>query len=433
MALPNIDVTPIGSLRSIEEGSRVVVRGWVYRKRVLKNKVFLVIRDSSGIVQVVFSGGLVEEASRLNIESAIYVGGTVKREERAPGGVEIQADGILWEFVGEHFPINEDAAEADSELLLDLRHLWVRSRKMQAVLKIRSTIFSAVHEYFRSNGFYEVQAPTFISAAVEGGSTLFSLDYFGTPAYLTQSAQFYLEALIYSLEKVYTIAPSFRAERSRTRRHLTEFWHAEMEMAWAGLRDVMKVGEGVISRAVERVLQDNLEELSILGRKTEYLERIRPPFPMVSYDEAIDILRNKGVQLKWGDDIGADEERVLTLQFEKPIHLHHFPEAVKAFYHKNDPQRPETTLSVDVLAPEGYGEVIGGGERIENYDELVNKIRRFGLEPGNYGWYLDLRRFGSVQHAGFGLGMDRLVMWICGLDHVRDALPFPRDMRRIRP
>ncbi len=253
---------------------------------------------------------------------------------------------------------------------------------------------------------------------------------------MTQSAQFYLEALIYSLEKVYTIAPSFRAERSRTRRHLTEFWHAEMEMAWAGLRDVMKVGgEGVISRAVERVLQDNLEELSIIGRKTEYLERIKPPFPMVSYDEAIEILRNKGVQLKWGgDDIGADEERVLTLQFDKPIHLHHFPEAVKAFYHKNDPQRPETTLSVDVLAPEGYGEVIGGGgERIENYDELVSKIRKFGLEPSNYGWYLDLRRFGSVQHAGFGLGMDRLVMWICGLDHVRDALPFPRDMRRIRP
>ncbi|MFP3298602.1 MAG: asparagine--tRNA ligase [Thermocladium sp.] len=426
--------TPIRSIFSLPEGSHVVVRGWVYRKRVLKNKAFLVMRDSTGIIQSVFTDELAAEASKLNIESALYVSGVTKREERAPGGIELHVDKILWEFVGEQFPINEDAANADSELLLDLRHLWVRSRRMQAVLKIRSTVFAAVHDYFRSNGFYEVHAPTFISAAVEGGSTLFKVNYFNNDiVYLTQSAQFYLEALIYSLEKVYTIAPSFRAEQSRTRRHLTEFWHAEMEVAWAGLRDVMAVGEGVISHTINEVLQNNLEELSVIGRKTEYLERVKPPFPMVSYDEALELLKNKGINLKWGDDIGADEERALTLQFDKPIHLHHFPEVVKAFYHKNDPQRPETTLSVDILAPEGYGEVVGGGERIENYNELVEKIRRFGLDPSSYGWYLDLRRFGSVQHAGFGLGMDRLVMWICGLDHVRDALPFPRDMRRIRP
>lgn len=334
---------------------------------------------------------------------------------------------------GEPYPINEDAAVADTEYLLDVRHLWIRSRKMQAVLKLRHTIFGALHQYFRSRGFYEVQTPMFITAAVEGGATLFKVDYFGQPVYLTQSSQFYLEALIYTLEKVYVVAPSFRAEPSRTRRHLTEFWHAEMEIAWAGMEEAAKVGEELISYIVEKVLEERQEELKLLGRRTDALERIKPPFYWIDYDEAIEILQKKGLSIKWGDDIGADEERVLTTEFDKPIVLHHFPEKLKAFYHRNDPKRPEVTLSFDVLLPEGYGEVIGGGERIYEYKELVDKIIRFGLNPEDYQWYIDLRKYGSVPHAGFGLGVDRLAMWIAGVDHIRDAVPFPRDVRRTRP
>jgi asparaginyl-tRNA synthetase len=412
---------------------RVTFRGWVYRKRVLKEKIFLVLRDSTGILQLVLPRGRFKNAEELNLESSLVATGTLVKEPRAPGGVELHVESIDWAYAGEPYPINEDAAVADSEYLLDVRHLWLRSRKMQAVLKIRHTVFGALHEYFRKNGFYEVQTPMFITAAVEGGATLFKVDYFGQPVYLTQSSQFYLEALIFSLEKVYVVAPSFRAEPSRTRRHLTEFWHAEMEIAWADLEDAARVGEEVISYVVEKVLQERQEELKLLGRRTEPLERTKPPFYWVSYDEAIEILQRKGVKISWGDDIGADEERALTLEFDKPIVLYGFPEKLKAFYHRNNPKRPEVTLSFDVLLPEGYGEVIGGGERIYDAKELVDKIIRFGLNPEDYQWYIDLRRYGSVPHSGFGLGMDRLTMWITGADHVRDVVPFPRDVRRTRP
>ncbi|MGK0549816.1 MAG: amino acid--tRNA ligase-related protein, partial [Pyrobaculum sp.] len=289
------------------------------------------------------------------------------------------------------------------------------------------------HEYFRKNGFYEVHPPMFITAAVEGGATLFKVQYFDKIVYLTQSSQFYLEALIYGLEKVYTIAPSFRAEPSRTRRHLTEFWHAEMEIAWAGMEDAVLVGEGVISHVVEKVLDERQEELRLLGRRIEPLEKAKPPFYRVSYDEAVDILQKKGFEIGWGDDIGADEERALSQDFDKPIVLYGFPEKVKAFYHRNNPRRPEVTLSFDVLLPEGYGEVIGGGERIYQAEELIEKIKRFGLNPQDYWWYIDLRRYGSVPHSGFGLGVDRLTMWIVGADHIRDVVPFPRDVRRTAP
>jgi asparaginyl-tRNA synthetase len=412
---------------------RVTVRGWVYRKRVLKEKIFLVLRDSTGILQLVLPRDRFKNAEELNLESSLVATGTLVREPRAPGGVELHVESIDWAYAGEPYPINEDAAVADSEYLLDVRHLWLRSRKMQAVLKIRHTVFGALHEYFRKNGFYEVQTPMFITAAVEGGATLFKVDYFDQPVYLTQSSQFYLEALIFSLEKVYVVAPSFRAEPSRTRRHLTEFWHAEMEIAWADLEDAARVGEEVISYVVEKVLQERQEELKLLGRRTEPLERTKPPFYRVSYDEAIEILQKKGVKISWGDDIGADEERALTLEFDKPIVLYGFPEKLKAFYHRNNPKRPEVTLSFDVLLPEGYGEVIGGGERIYDAKELVDKIIRFGLNPEDYQWYIDLRRYGSVPHSGFGLGMDRLTMWITGADHIRDVVPFPRDVRRTRP
>ncbi len=412
---------------------RVTVRGWVYRKRVLKEKIFLVLRDSTGVLQLVLPRDKFKTAEELNLESSLVVTGTLVKEPRAPGGVELHVESIDWAYVGEPYPINEDAAVADSEYLLDVRHLWLRSRRMQAVLKIRHTVFGALHEYFRKNGFYEVQTPMFITAAVEGGATLFKVDYFGQPVYLTQSSQFYLEALIFSLEKVYVVAPSFRAEPSRTRRHLTEFWHAEMEIAWADMEDAVRVGEEVISYVVEKVLQERQEELKLLGRRTEPLERAKPPFYRVSYDEAIEILQKKGVKISWGDDIGADEERALTLEFDKPIVLYGFPERLKAFYHRNNPKRPEVTLSFDVLLPEGYGEVIGGGERIYDAKELVDKIIRFGLNPEDYQWYIDLRRYGSVPHSGFGLGMDRLTMWITGADHIRDVVPFPRDVRRTRP
>lgn len=412
---------------------RVTVRGWVYRKRVLKEKIFLVLRDSTGILQLVLPRDRFKNAEELNLESSLVATGTLVKEPRAPGGVELHVESIDWAYAGEPYPINEDAAVADSEYLLDVRHLWLRSRKMQAVLKIRHTVFGALHEYFRKNGFYEVQTPMFITAAVEGGATLFKVDYFGQPVYLTQSSQFYLEALIFSLEKVYVVAPSFRAEPSRTRRHLTEFWHAEMEIAWADIEDAARIGEEVISYVVEKVLQERQDELKLLGRRTEPLERTKPPFYRVSYDEAIEILQKKGVKIGWGDDIGADEERALTLEFDKPIVLYGFPEKLKAFYHRNNPKRPEVTLSFDVLLPEGYGEVIGGGERIYDAKELVDKIIRFGLNPEDYQWYIDLRRYGSVPHSGFGLGMDRLTMWITGADHVRDVVPFPRDVRRTRP
>ena len=423
---------------SIKEALRkgegeVVLRGWVYRKRVLKEKIFVVLRDSTGVIQLVFPRDKFKVAEDLNLESSLVVKGRLVKEPRAPGGVELHVYDVLWAYVGEPYPINEDAAVADTEYLLDVRHLWIRSRKMQAVLKLRHTIFGALHQYFRSRGFYEVQTPMFITAAVEGGATLFKVDYFGQPVYLTQSSQFYLEALIYTLEKVYVVAPSFRAEPSRTRRHLTEFWHAEMEIAWAGMEEAAKVGEELISYIVEKVLEERQEELKLLGRRTDALERIKPPFYWIDYDEAIEILQKKGLSIKWGDDIGADEERVLTTEFDKPIVLHHFPEKLKAFYHRNDPKRPEATLSFDVLLPEGYGEVIGGGERIYEYKELVDKIIRFGLNPEDYQWYIDLRKYGSVPHAGFGLGVDRLAMWIAGVDHIRDAVPFPRDVRRTRP
>lgn len=423
---------PISEALNKGEG-RVTVRGWVYRKRVLKEKIFIVLRDSTGILQLVLPREKFKVAEDLNLESSLVVTGVLVKEPRAPGGVELHVESIDWAYIGEPYPINEDAAVADSEYLLDVRHLWLRSRKMQAVLKIRHTVFGAIHEYFRKNGFYEVQAPMFITAAVEGGATLFKVDYFGRTVYLTQSSQFYLEALIYSLEKVYTVAPSFRAEPSRTRRHLTEFWHAEMEIAWAGMEDAIKVGEELITHVVNKVLEERQAELKLLGRNTEMLERAKPPFYRVSYDEAVEILQKKGIQINWGDDIGADEERALTLEFDKPIVLYGFPEKLKAFYHRNDPKRPEVTLSFDVLLPEGYGEVIGGGERIYDAKELVDKIIRFGLNPADYQWYIDLRRYGSVPHAGFGLGVDRLTMWIVGADHIRDVVPFPRDIRRTRP
>jgi len=308
---------------SLSEGTEVTIRGWVYRKRELRDKIFLVIRDGSGIIQTVVDKSnqqVAGVASKLNIESSVVLTGTVRREPRAPGGSEIHVRRIDWYYVGEAFPINEDAAKADSEYLLDVRHLWIRSRRMWAVLRVRHTVFGAIHEFFRSRGYYEVQGPMFVSAAVEGGATLFPVKYFDKEGvYLTQSSQFYLEVMIYALEKVYTIAPSFRAEPSRTRRHLTEFWHAEAEEAWLQFDGLLNLLEDLITHVVDKVLEERQDELKLLNRDVKVLENVKPPFYRVSYDEAIEILQGKGLKIKWGDDIGADEERVLTLQFDKPI------------------------------------------------------------------------------------------------------------------
>ncbi len=424
-------ITPIREVFKIDDGTQVTVRGWVYRRRDLGEKIFIVVRDSTGIIQTVFNHPMTLKAKKVGIESSVIISGIVRSDKRAPGGKEITADYI--EVIGksEAFPITKDASR---EFLLDIRHLSIRSRRLTTIFKIRDTIFKAVHDFFRKNGYYEVHCPMFITAAVEGGATLFEVKYVdGSTVYLTQSSQFYLEALIYSLEKVYTIAPSFRAEKSRTRRHLTEFWHAEAELAWSGLNDIMKVEEELITYIVNKTLEENYEELKFLGRNINALENVYPPFYRISYDEALNILEESGYKVPWGEDFGADEERVLTKQFDKPVFIYNFPEKAKAFYHKNNPNRPEVTLSADLLAPEGYGEIIGGGERIEKERDLIAKIKRFGLKPEDYQWYIDLRKYGSVPHAGFGLGMDRLVMWITGIDHIIDTIPFPRTIRRVYP
>ena len=427
------DILHIGDAIKLSEGSKVTVRGWVYRRRELGKKAFIVVRDSTGIIQSVFddSSKDFEKARRVTVESSVVVTGTLKADPRAPGGKEIKGEGIEIVGLAENFPIRRDVSR---EFLLNVRHLAIRSRKLTAVFKVRDKVFEATHEFFRSRGYYEVQCPMFITAAVEGGATLFPVKYVdGRTVYLTQSSQFHLEALIFSLEKVYTIAPSFRAEKSRTRRHLTEFWHAEAEAAWVGLEDMMKLEEELVSHIVRRVLESRKQELEFLGRDLAALKRVEPPFPRISYDEAIDILQGKGMKVEWGEDLGADEERELTREFEKPFFVYGYPEKAKAFYHKNDPTRPEVTLSADMLAPEGYGEIIGGGERIEDAATLIEKIKRFGLNPDDYDWYIDLRRYGTVRHAGFGLGMDRLVMWITGIDHIVDSIPFPRTVTRTYP
>jgi len=423
-------------VKGLEPGSRARVRGWVYRHRDLGKRVFVVLRDREGVLQLVASRDYtppeaLEAARRASIESSVVAEGVVARDPRAPGGVELRVE--KFEIVGlaDDFPIKGGEG---IEYLLDMRHLWIRSRRLWAVWRIRDTVFRASREFFESRGFWEVSPPMLTQAAVEGGATLFKVDFFGKPAYLTQSAQLYLEALIFSLEKVWTLAPSFRAERSRTRRHLYEYWHLEAEEAWAHMEDEMRLVEDLVAHIVKRVLDERLEELSILKRDPEKLEpSTKPPYPRLRYEEAIRILAGKGVPVEYGDDLGADEERVLTEEFEKPFFLTHFPVELKSFYMKPDPENPREALAFDLLAPEGIGEIVGGSERQEDYEALLHQIKSRGLNPDDYQWYLDLRRYGTVPHSGFGLGVERLIMWIAGLDHIRDTIPFPRFRDRLYP
>ncbi len=411
-----------------KEGKEVKLRGWVYRKREQKDIVFIILRDSTGIIQLTCKDEVFKIAQKATIESSIQVKGIVKEDKRAPGGFEVEVKELEIVGLAERFPITRDKSE---EFLRDVRHLWIRSQKMTKIFKIRSEVFYAIHEFFRKRGFIEVQSPSIITAACEGGATLFEIKYFDKKAYLTQSWQLYAEAMIYSLEKIYTIAPSFRAEKSKTFRHLAEYWHAEAEAAWMDMKSCMKLAEDLVCFICEKIVEKCKEELEFFGRKPKDL-LIKPPFERKSYSEAIDILKKKGFKIKWGEDLGADEEKALTKGYKKPFFIYGYPVKCKAFYHMPDPKDPKITKSFDLLAPR-VGEIIGGGQRIHDKAQLIKKIKDFGLDPKDYEWYIDLRKYGSVPHSGFGLGIERLIMWIIGLQHIMDAIPFPRTIRRYYP
>ena len=417
-------------LASAKEGSKVSIRGWVHRKGELKEKVFVVIRDSSGILQAVFPASS-KEAQKATIESSVQLSGSLSKDERAPGGFEIKGDKIEIVGLAETFPIGRDLSE---EFLMDKRHLWVRSREIQNALKVRSTVFGAIHDYFRSEQFYEVQSPVFTPTACEGGSSLFKVDYFGKEAYLTQSWQLYAEALLPALEKIYCIAPSFRAEKSHTSRHLTEYWHAEMEIAWGGLDEIIKHAEGLISHIAQKVAKENRDELEFFKRDPKDLLKIKPPFPKIKYDEAVDIVHKAGMKFRWGDDIRTLEEREIVKHFGgKPVFVTHYPKEAMAFYKPRDPKNPKLALCFDLLASEAGFELIGGSERDLSVEEMKKSLKAQGEKVETYDWYFDTRRFGSVQHAGFGMGVERVIQWLCKIEHIKDTIPFPRTMNRFSP
>lgn len=418
------------------EGEEVRLHGWLYNKRSSGKLHFLQVRDGTGVIQaVVFKGDVTPEefeaADHLPQESSLIVTGKVRADKRAPLGFELSVTHL--EVVGRagEYPITpKDHGVA---FLLDHRHLWLRSSRQNAILRVRAEIIRACREYFDSRGFTLVDAPIFTPNACEGTTTLFETNYFDTKAYLTQSGQLYAEAAALAVGKAYCFGPTFRAEKSKTRRHLTEFWMVEPEVAFMDLDGDMDLAEDFVETVVQRVLANRRPELEALERPLEPLERVRKPFPRLSYTEAIERLKEKGVEVKWGDDFGADEEAVLSNSFDRPALVHRYPVECKAFYMKADPAEPRVALCVDMLAPEGYGEIIGGGQREDDLATLEGKIDAHGLPRSAFEWYLDLRRYGTVPHAGFGMGIERLVAWVCGLHHVRETIPFPRMMERLTP
>jgi asparaginyl-tRNA synthetase len=424
-------------------GEEVTLKGWLYNSRSSGKLVFLQLRDGTGIVQcVVFKGNVSEEvfeqASSLGQESSLIVHGKVKEDARSPIGVEVDVTDVEVVQNASEYPITPK--EHGTEFLMDNRHLWIRSKKQHAVLRIRHTVIKATRDYFDDNGFVLADTPIFTPAACEGTTTLFEVDYFDdNKAYLTQSGQLYNEATAAAFGKSYAFGPTFRAEKSKTRRHLTEFWMVEPEMAYAHLSDVMDLGEGLILSIVDRVLDERKDELETLERDVSALEAIASPFPRIHYDKAVELLKEghqKGElenDFEWGGDFGAPDETYLSKQFGKPVFVHHFPAAIKAFYFERDAERPELALGVDLLAPEGYGEIIGGGERATDLEFLEKQIEAHGLPKESFEWYLDLRRFGSVPHAGFGMGIERCTSWMCGIEHIRETIPFPRMLYRLRP
>lgn len=415
----------------------VEIRGWLFNKRSSGKVVFLIIRDGTGYIQGIadlnsFSKEELERVEKIPLESSIIVRGKLREEKRAPGGFEIHLKEVNLVSPAYDYPIQKK--EHSIEFLMENRHLWLRSRKQQAILRIRSEIIKAIRDFLDSRGFVLVDAPILTPSSCEGTTTLFELDYFDLgKAYLSQSGQLYMEAACMALGKVYCFGPAFRAEKSKTRRHLTEFWMVEPEMAYWDWEDNMRLQEELVSYIVQRVLDKKSKELEILERDIKPLEKIVPPFPRITYKEAIELLNRKGVPASYGDDFGGDEETVISQEFDKPVFVHHYPARIKAFYMQPDPDNPEEVLNDDMLAPEGYGEIIGGSQRIHDLNLLEEKIKEYNLQREPLEWYIDLRRYGSVPHSGFGLGIERTVAWICGLKHVREAIPFARQIYRIYP
>ncbi len=421
-------------------GEEVELKGWLYNKRDIGKVRFVLVRDGSGIVQGVMVKNNVSEDvwnkfDDLTLETSLIIRGKVRAEKRAPGGYELDISDIEIFQIAEGYPITKKSHGV--EFLMDHRHLWLRSKKQWAIMRIRDEIQSAIMDFLRENGFVRIDAPILTSSAAEGTTTLFEVDYHGDKAYLSQSGQLYMEAAAMAHGKVYCFGPAFRAEKSKTRRHLLEFWMVEPEMAWVTFEENLEIQENMVSYIVERVLTNRRNELEILERPLEPLQKVKPPFPRLTYDEAIDMLKKSGdpelSKIEWGEDFGAPHETYISGQFDKPVFVTHFPTKMKAFYMQPDPNRPEVVLAADLLAPEGYGEIIGGSERIYDYELLKKRIEEWGLPREDYEWYLDLRRYGTVPHSGFGLGLERTVAWIAKLPHIRETIPFPRMLHRMVP
>ena len=418
-------------------GQSVTVRGWLHNRRSSGKIHFLTVRDGTGFIQAVMSKKTVDEevflqTGHLGQETAIEIDGQVRADSRAPGGYEL--DVSVLRLVGQtrDYPITPK--EHGVDFLLDRRHLWIRSERQQAILRTRHTVINAVRDFFNTRGFILADTPIFTPAACEGTTSLFTVPYFDhATAYLTQSGQLYNEANAMALGRVYCFGPTFRAEKSKTRRHLTEFWMVEPEMAYASLEDAIVLAEALVTSVVARVLDERAHELEVLERDLGPLESVQAPFPRISYGEAIDLLMAAGRPVKFGDDFGGPDETLLAERFDRPVAVHRFPSAAKAFYMKPDPERPELSLSVDILAPEGYGEIIGGGQRLDDLDLLLQRIIDHDLPQEMFEWYLDLRRYGNVPHSGFGMGIERVVAWLCGLEHVRETIPYPRMLYRLTP
>jgi len=432
---------PVVEIRNMGRyaGQQVTVEGWLYNHRESGKILFPIFRDGTGLMQGVVVKSAVppelfEKARTLTQESSLRVTGEVRAEPRAPGGYELGVTGLeILQLVPADQPYPITPKEHGVEFLMDHRHLWLRSSRQRAILGVRHQIIRACRDFFDDRGFILVDTPILTPSACEGTTTLFEVDYFDQKAYLAQSGQLYSEAAIMSVGKSYCFGPTFRAEKSKTRRHLMEFWMVEPEVAFAHLDDVMQLAEDLVAGVIQRVLEKCRPELETLERDVSKLERCAPPFPRISYDEAIRILKEKGSEIEWGGDFGGTDETLLAESFDRPVMVHRYPSQVKAFYMKPDPERPELALCVDVLAPEGYGEIIGGSERLADYDLLVKRMEESKLPRHAFEWYLDLRRYGSVPHGGFGMGIERVVAWICGLDHVRETIPFPRMLNRLTP
>jgi asparaginyl-tRNA synthetase len=430
---------------SKHEGQTVTIQGWLYNQRESGKLLFPIIRDGSGLVQGVVPKNAVapevfESFKGLTQESSLIVEGKVRADKRAPGGYELDVSNVrVLQKVKEDDPYPITPKEHGVDFLMEHRHLWLRSPRQSAILRVRSEIEKAMHDFFEERGFIRTDPPILTPAACEGTTTLFPVDYFDEQAYLTQSGQLYIEATALALGKVYSFGPTFRAEKSKTRRHLTEFWMVEPEVAFAGIDDIMALAEDFISFIVQRVVERRRSELLTLERDITKLQNIKTPFPRISYDEAVQILQEGHVKgelenkFEWGGDFGSPDETYISSKFDRPVMIHRYPAVVKAFYMEPDPNRPDVALCCDVLAPEGYGEIIGGSQRMSSYDLLIQRIHEHGLPEEAFKWYLDLCKYGSVPHAGFGMGIERAVSWICGLEHVRETIPFARMLYRLYP